>query len=844
MNTQQILLKGKQWVGMQIADRESKIKRSYLFSVVSFCLLATTILIASPNALAVDHIGFGNAPNMPAGAEVDPDVANVPAADRVFLGKTPGKPLAANTDPDTVQTLNTLHQQAVKNGVTRIIVGVRAAFAPEGAMSNSHVALQRNEIAAAHSAVLNKVPSLKRKQGKIKRFESIPFMAIEADVNELEALASLPEITSIEEDHVLSASRAESVPLVGGAYAWNSSYTGSGQTIAILDTGVDKNHSNLTGKVVSEACYSTSSFSPLSWSICPGAATQSTAVGSAMPYSSGTCPAGECDHGTHVAGIAAGAGASPGVAKDASLIAIQVFSQFSAPSSCSPSSAPCIRSYTSDVILGLQRVYALRDTYKIAAVNMSLGGGQYSSQGACDSANSSTKTAIDNLRSVNIATVISSGNNGYTSSMSSPGCISSAISVGATWDVAGYSNNCSGNDLGTSSVDEVACYSNSASFLNLLAPGSKINSSIPSGGYSTYDGTSMAAPHVAGAWALLKQKNTSLSVDEGLYALTATGVPITDPRNSISKPRIQTDYALGAIAGSTKIGLKLDLNGDGMSDILWYNASTGATTAWLMNGTTMTSSATLLTDTAWVVVGAGDFDGDGKSDILWRRPSDGRVDMWLMNGLTMTSSSTVVTTSWDVAGVGDFNGDGKSDIMWRRASDGRVNMWLMNGATMTSYATLTTNPPWNVAGVGDFNGDSMSDILWRRGTDGRVNMWLMNGTAMTSYATLVTSVSWDVAGVGDFDGGGKSDILWRRASDGRLNMWLMNGTTMTSWATLANNQAFNVAGTGDIGGDGKSDFLFRRASDGVVDAWQMNGTTATSSTTLLTDTALLPAGLR
>jgi subtilisin family serine protease len=256
---------------------------------------------------------------------------------------------------------------------------------------------------------------------------------------------------------------------------------------------------------------------------------------------------GGCNHGTVVAGIAAGNnGTFYGVAKDASLIAIQVFSRFDSAANCG-SATPCTLTYTSDQILGLQQVYALSNTYHIAAVNMSLGSGQYSNQGTCDSNNASIKAIIDTLRSVNIPTIIASGNSGYVNSMSAPGCISSAISVGATFDVAGYSNNCAGNNLGMSTVDSILCESDSASFLNLLAPGAEINSSIPGGGYQAWYGTSMAAPQVAGAWAIMKQKNANLPVTTGLSALSSTGVPITDPRNSIVIPRIQINAALGAI---------------------------------------------------------------------------------------------------------------------------------------------------------------------------------------------------------------------------------------------------------------------------------------------------------
>jgi len=457
-----------------------------------------------------------------------------------------GVPLIASNDPTVAKNINTLRQLAAKNGSVRIIVGVRAPFTPEGMLPASRVALQRKEIAIMQSAVLNKVVSLRKNPATPKLFAIIPFMAIEANPAELAALTNLAEVTSIEEDRVAKPSDATSDPLMGATTAWGLGYSGAGQTIAILDSGVDKTHPFLTGKVVSEACYSSNNATDGATSVCPGGVTQSTAAGSAMPYS-GTCPTGSCDHGTVVAGIAAGTNATfSGVAKDATLIAIQVFSRFDSVANCG-SSTPCALTYTSDQILGLQQVYALSSTYQIAAANMSVGAGQYSSQSACDAGNAAIKAIIDTLRSVNIPTVDASGNDGYKNSMAAPACISSAISVGATFDVAGYSNNYAGNNLGISSVDAILCESDSASFLNLLAPGAEITSSIPGGAYQAWYGTSMAAPQVSGAWAIMKQKNTNLTVAAGLSALSSTGVPITDPRNSIVKPRIQINSALGAI---------------------------------------------------------------------------------------------------------------------------------------------------------------------------------------------------------------------------------------------------------------------------------------------------------
>src|SRR3990172_12027950 len=114
--------------------------------------------------------------------------------------------------------------------------------------------------------------------------------------------------------------------------------------------------------------------------------------------------------------------------------------------------------YRGAQISALEWVYEQRTSYSIASVNMSLGGTQKYT-GYCDT--NPLKSYIDNLRSVGVATVISSGNSGFRDGLGAPACISSAISVGAT-----------------SKLDDVEYYSNVASFVSLLAPGS-IWSSVP-----------------------------------------------------------------------------------------------------------------------------------------------------------------------------------------------------------------------------------------------------------------------------------------------------------------------------------------------------------------------------
>jgi subtilisin family serine protease/subtilisin-like proprotein convertase family protein len=425
-----------------------------------------------------------------------------------------------------------LMDKARAAGAVRVIVGLRTPFRPEGELLGSFaVQAQRAAIARAQQTLLDRLNGYTA--ASVKRFASIPYLALEVDAEGLRQLQGDPAVETIREDELYRPALEQSVALVGGATAHAAGFSGRGQNVVVIDTGSDKTHPSLSGKVVSEACYSTTGAN--STSVCPGGVPSSTAPGSGVncdPSIAG------CDHGTHVAGIAAGRAATgSGVAPDANIISIQVFSRFSGSSVCG-SSSPCAIAYRSDVLKGLERVQELSGSHNIAAVNLSLGGRKYASASACDAGERDYKAVIDNLRSRGIATVVAAGNAGYTGAEGAPACISSAISVGSTAD----------GSEGTT-ADEVSAFSNSAHFLSLFAPGERIRSSVP-GGLATFSGTSMAAPHVVGAVALLKQKSPQATVSQVLQALAATGKPIADPRNGVTKPRIRVDLAAQAISAS------------------------------------------------------------------------------------------------------------------------------------------------------------------------------------------------------------------------------------------------------------------------------------------------------
>ena len=448
-------------------------------------------------------------------------------ATAALLGLVPGSaqsPPGFTTAPRLPATLG---DRAARDGRVRVLVqlNVPGGHQAEGRVPGAAAVAQRQRISALQARILSRFAPADHQV--IHRYRTVPYIALEVNAAALDALERSPsDVVQVLEDPIVRPVLIDSVPLIEGDQAWAAGYDGTGTMIAVLDTGVDSTHPFLGGKVVEEACYSSNQRN-VSSSFCRNQLSQDIGPGAAAP-----CPFPDCLHGTHVAGIAAGNGAGAdqpfsGVAPGAQIMAVQVFSQMNDFWSCG-GLAPCVGAFASDIIAGLERVYSVAPQLNIASVNMSLGGSGFSAP--CDS--QPYKPIIDNLRSIGVATIVAAGNDGYTSSLSSPACVSSAVSVGSI-----------------DKTEHISWFSNVAPFLSLLAPGGSITSSVPGGGYESESGTSMAAPHVAGAWAVMKQAVPSASVATILSALRDTGRPVADTRagGTMTVPRVSMFQALTSL---------------------------------------------------------------------------------------------------------------------------------------------------------------------------------------------------------------------------------------------------------------------------------------------------------
>jgi len=185
-----------------------------------------------------------------------------------------------------------------------------------------------------------------------------------------------------------------------------------------------------------------------------------------------------------------------------------VYSEFNDEAICGFGNSSCIGAYTSDIIAGLERVFELRNNFDIAAANLSLGSSELFS-GSCD--DQPEADAIAMLKSAGIAVVAATGNSANTSQMQSPACISDVIAVAA-------SNN---------EADSPWEGNNISNQLDLFAPGINISSSTLNNAFASGTGTSFATPHVAGALAVMRNADPSLSVDASEQLLKSVGTQLT-----------------------------------------------------------------------------------------------------------------------------------------------------------------------------------------------------------------------------------------------------------------------------------------------------------------------------
>jgi subtilisin family serine protease len=299
------------------------------------------------------------------------------------------------------------------------------------------------------------------------RYRHLPLMLVEADAAQLRALAQRPEIRGLFVSRQRRAYLTSSLPFFGATTLHEQGYTGAQTAVAILDTGVQ---------------YWNGYFGD-----CPEPGANGCSVAEFVNFTTedDTQTATYNPHGSNVAGIVLG------VAPDTTILSLNVF-HFS-------EMAGAHVAEDQDILEALDWVAEHKQEYNIVSVNMSLGS-EREDANPCNG--TPFEDAVTTLyEDYDVLCAIASGNEATADSLGEPACVTNAVSVGAHFDTdVSWVVSMSCTHL-YGVAGEMVCFSNRNGSLDLVAPGVWVTA----GGFADYSGTSMAAPHVAGAIALMQE---------------------------------------------------------------------------------------------------------------------------------------------------------------------------------------------------------------------------------------------------------------------------------------------------------------------------------------------------
>jgi len=373
---------------------------------------------------------------------------------------------------------------------------------------------------------------------KIKNDFGNYFSAIITDV-EMQKLKENSDIKNIQIVNQRQLFLQDSVNIIDASLSWKIKFsgknlTGLGETICLIDTGVDYTHPDLGG------CYGNNNPSS-NCKIIGGIDFCSDDVNC---NSTDDNPIDVNGHGTHIAGIISANGTLNGVAPESKIIIIKAGNSAGG-------------FYDDDLMAGIDWCVNNASKFNISIISMSLGAGLFDSYCETDP----LAPYINNATAKNISVIIATGNSGNYTHIAGPACVKSAIAV-------------------SGSTKENQIIYNRNSITDLIAPGFLINSTNISGSYLVNSGTSMATPHVAGAFAIFLQffklqNSREPTPEEILSAFQLTGKIINDPTNGLNFSLIKVYSALDSIENQNPV-VKLNFpenNSETISKDLTFNCT-------------------------------------------------------------------------------------------------------------------------------------------------------------------------------------------------------------------------------------------------------------------------------
>ena len=310
--------------------------------------------------------------------------------------------------------------------------------------------------------------------------------------------------------------------------AWNANFRAAGQNIVVLDTGMQTTHEffkDATGsRVFFEGCYGTTQLlDGVQWeSLCPQKGANGDSPGGLAGFAAYTPNCGplleDCQHGTHVAGIAAGRGSAQlpptglqGVAPDARIAAFQVFSYDQAR-------LQRPKAFDDDMITVMQNLASIMTpgtANNPFVINMSLGSGAFAF--GCPGYSAAFTTAVETLFNLGVPVVASTGNESLNTAINWPACVPHVLKVGAVPNDSFGTNRAVYSNLASPSAFPGEFFwlaPGGDGYLNGVGVRSAIPDVISTTQTRMLSGTSMASPHIAGFYAVLKAVVPGIAIND------------------------------------------------------------------------------------------------------------------------------------------------------------------------------------------------------------------------------------------------------------------------------------------------------------------------------------------
>ena len=500
-------------------------------------------------------------------------------------------------------------------------------------------------------------------------------------------------------------------------------------------------------------------------------------------------------HGTHVAGIIAAVDNNlgvVGVSPKIDLYSVKVVDDSGSGS-------------YSNLIEGIEWAH----DNNISIINMSLGGPGYSE---------SLKDAVDKAYGGGALLVASAGNGGESmDNVLYPARYNSVIAVSAS-----------------DSDDNLAYFSSRGPSVELIAPGANILSLYPGNYMAWMNGTSMAAPHVSGAAAVLWGSDDSLSNVEIRTLLQETAQDLGLDVNHQGFGLVRTDLA---VAQTNNITIDLDLSSLIVSEGSLKPSFAPDLTEYVVD---------VEYDLDSIDVIATLNDENTSLSILGEDVNCGELKNIKLNKTATTTKIDIVVTNEEKQAEKTYNImvektiELNSPVLYWQHETGTLKAWFMDGTKkIDSRIFAEIDEGWEAKGVIATEVENQIMIYFYNRNKGEVVVWVMDGLKKLTELAITNphpdletiDTSWDMMAVADLTGNEEYDIIWQK-DNGELAVWLMEDKEAVETGRIYNfdgtpyvNGAWRIGAIVDLSGDGQVEVIWHAISGDFEDElayWQLD----------------------